>query len=347
MPDNSALENTPDAFGPARLQPAVEVDDELVVRVYEYALAHEPATTPQAAIALRIPAAEVKQAMDLLCDLRLLQHSEVFGSFRAISPEAAQNEVVIPLQQEVNDKRRELASIHDRLQSLSGIFSTLRRSRQHTDKVVSLLDPQQAWLRMTEALRNCTSEILAMQLFDRGPGQSSLPFELPSNPTGVPIRLVCPHSARAGTTTRARLRRMVDSGAAVRTSNHIFDNLVLVGDEVAFVPHHQAADDGVPGVIAVYEPAVIRLLRRLHEFAWQAGTDFDADAVSYGETLTDLRAGILNLLAHGLKDEVVARRVGVCSRTFRRHISGIMDELGAASRFQAGVVAARAGLIDT
>ncbi|MFF9090829.1 response regulator transcription factor [Streptomyces sp. NPDC014991] len=346
MKKDSALGGIPDTAGQIRLQRvASEMDDELVVQIYQYTLAHEPVTISQVATALRIPPAEVEQAMSLLRNLRLLRYSEESDRYRAICPDAAQNELVIPLQRAVNDKRRELASIHERLHTLSGIFSSLRRTHQHNDKVVTLLDPQQAWLHLTDSLRNCTSEVLAMQLLDGGPSQSFPPFELPMPSNGVPIRLVCPHSARARTTTRARLRQMIDAGAQVRTTNHIFDNLVLVGSEVAFVAH-QEPDEDVPSVIAVYEPLIISLLHRLYEFAWQAGTDFDADAVSYGETLTDLNAGILNLMAQGLKDEVVARRIGVGSRTFRRHISSIMDRLGAATRFQAGVVAARAGLID-
>nr|WP_237532014.1 LuxR C-terminal-related transcriptional regulator [Streptomyces sp. SID8352] len=52
------------------------------------------------------------------------------------------------------------------------------------------------------------------------------------------------------------------------------------------------------------------------------------------------------MLASGLKDDVIARRVGISSRTLRRHISVIMEELSAESRFQAGVAAANAGLVD-
>ncbi|MFE9611258.1 LuxR C-terminal-related transcriptional regulator [Streptomyces sp. NPDC006012] len=321
------------------------MDDELVVRVYEFTLANEPATLPQVATALHIPAADVKQAVDLLCELRLLRYSETFDSFRAMCPEAAQNELVIPLQQAVNDKRRELAGIHHRLHTLSGIFNQLRRSRQSNDRVVSLLDPQQASLHLADSLQHCTTEVLVMQVFDGGPRQSFPPPELAKASNGVPTRLVCPHSARARATTRTRLRQMTDSGVRVRTTNDIFDDLVLVDREVAFVAH-QALDEAVPSVIAVYEPMIISLLHRLFEFAWQAGTDFEADAVSYGETLTDLNAGIINLMAQGLKDEVVARRIGIGSRTFRRHVSNIMDNLGASSRFQAGVVAARSGLVD-
>lgn len=346
MTQDSAVGGKVDMIGQLRLQQIdPEVDNELIVRLYEFTLAHESATPAQAATALRVTEADVKQAVDLLCDLRLLRYSETYDSFRAMCPEAAQNELVIPLQQAVNDKRRELAGIHQRLHALSGIFSTLRRSRQPDDKVVTLLDPQQASLHLADSLHYCTSEVLAMQLFDGGPRQNFPPYELAKTSNGVPTRLVFPHSARARATTRTRLRQMIDWGAQVRTTNNIFDNLVLVGNEVAFVAH-QAADEDIPSVIAVYEPTIISLLHRLYEFAWQAGMDFVADTVSYGETLTDLNTGIINLMAQGLKDEVVARRIGVGSRTFRRHVSNIMDKLGASSRFQAGVAAARAGLVD-
>ncbi|MGQ4515374.1 LuxR C-terminal-related transcriptional regulator [Streptomyces sp. DW26H14] len=348
MRQDTALEDMSETAGPLRFHHfAPEVDDELVVRVYEYVLTNEPTTSSQVATALRAPVEDVTRAIGLLCEVQLLRHAEAFDRFMAVCPEAAQNELVIPLQQAINDKRQELAGIHQKLHTLSGIFSTLRRSRQHNDKVVSLLDPQQASMHLADFLLNCTSEVLAMQLFDGGPCQSFPPRELPKTSSGVPVRLLCPHSARARASTRVHLRQMADSGARVRTTNHIFDNLVLVGNEVAFVSH-QSSDADLPSIIAIYEPMIISMLHRLYEFAWQAGMDFDADAdgVSYGETLSDLNAGIMNLMAQGLKDEVVARRIGVGSRTCRRHISHIMDELGASSRFQAGVVAARAGLVE-
>ncbi|MET9789288.1 helix-turn-helix transcriptional regulator [Streptomyces canus] len=346
MTQDSAVGGILDLVDPVR--PAyidTEMDDELVAHVYEFVLAREPATLSQVAIALRIPVADVRRALDLLRELRLLRYSDTVGGFMAICPEAAQNELVIPLQQAVNDKRRELAGIHQRLHTLSGIFSTLRRSRQPRDKVVLLLDSQQAAQHLADALRQCTSEVLAMQRFDGGPRHSFQPCEVAKASNGVPFRLVCHHSARARSTTRTRVRQMIDEGARVRTTNQVFDNLVLIGDDVAFVSH-QAQEEDIPSIIAVYEPTIILLLHRLYEFAWQSGTDFEAETVSYGETLTDLNAGIINLMAQGLKDEVVARRVGVGSRTFRRHISNIMDKLGASSRFQAGVAAARAGLVD-
>ncbi|MDQ2847647.1 MAG: helix-turn-helix transcriptional regulator, partial [Actinomycetota bacterium] len=44
-------------------------------------------------------------------------------------------------------------------------------------------------------------------------------------------------------------------------------------------------------------------------------------------------------------DGVAARRLGISERTMRRRVSAVMELLGATSRFDAGVKAARAGWI--
>jgi DNA-binding NarL/FixJ family response regulator len=58
------------------------------------------------------------------------------------------------------------------------------------------------------------------------------------------------------------------------------------------------------------------------------------------------RGAILRLLADGEKDEAISRRLSISVRTCRRHIAEYMTEVGATSRFQAGVIAARAGHTD-
>ena len=55
---------------------------------------------------------------------------------------------------------------------------------------------------------------------------------------------------------------------------------------------------------------------------------------------------IVGLLAQGYTDEVVARRIELPRRTYRRRVSSLMEKLGARSRFQAGVLAAQAGWLD-
>jgi DNA-binding NarL/FixJ family response regulator len=52
---------------------------------------------------------------------------------------------------------------------------------------------------------------------------------------------------------------------------------------------------------------------------------------------------LLRLLAAGMKDQAIASHLGMSYRTASRRISGLMAALGAESRFQAGLYAARQG----
>ena len=46
-----------------------------------------------------------------------------------------------------------------------------------------------------------------------------------------------------------------------------------------------------------------------------------------------------------MNDKAIARQLGVSERTAHRRVAGLMTRLGAESRFQAGVQAARNGLM--
>jgi DNA-binding NarL/FixJ family response regulator len=65
------------------------------------------------------------------------------------------------------------------------------------------------------------------------------------------------------------------------------------------------------------------------------------------DRLSERERQLLRLLTAGYTDESAAVRLGISVRTVRRTVSGIMDRLGARSRFQAGVKAADRGwLLD-
>lgn len=57
----------------------------------------------------------------------------------------------------------------------------------------------------------------------------------------------------------------------------------------------------------------------------------------------DVRRFLLEALASGAQDEQIARRLGLSLRTVRRRVAELMADLGAHSRFQAGVEATRRG----
>ncbi|TDO64016.1 regulatory LuxR family protein [Kribbella sp. VKM Ac-2571] len=60
--------------------------------------------------------------------------------------------------------------------------------------------------------------------------------------------------------------------------------------------------------------------------------------------VAELRApdrDILMLLAGGATDDMISRRLRISPRTTQRRVRALMDALGAQTRFQAGVQAAR------
>jgi DNA-binding NarL/FixJ family response regulator len=60
---------------------------------------------------------------------------------------------------------------------------------------------------------------------------------------------------------------------------------------------------------------------------------------------TGERRLLLVQLARGAKDEQIARALGLSLRTVRRRVADILADLGADSRFQAGVEAVSRGWI--
>jgi DNA-binding NarL/FixJ family response regulator len=70
-----------------------------------------------------------------------------------------------------------------------------------------------------------------------------------------------------------------------------------------------------------------------------------APAAGEGEPLTPREREVLSLLAEGLGNKAIAARLGVSEHTAKFHVNAILGKLGAASRAEAIVVAARRGLV--
>lgn len=67
-----------------------------------------------------------------------------------------------------------------------------------------------------------------------------------------------------------------------------------------------------------------------------------ADPATYPDPDT---CELLTMLAAGMTDDGIARQLRVSARTVQRRVSELMEDLGARNRFQAGVQAARRGLL--
>jgi len=97
--------------------------------------------------------------------------------------------------------------------------------------------------------------------------------------------------------------------------------------------------------LVVRQRSMVRALTVLFETLWEKAMAVPGlDAHGLADGVGDRRL-LLGQLATGAKDEQIARAFGVSLRTVRRRVAELTDELGAQSRFQAGVEAVRRGWI--
>ncbi|OYN91199.1 helix-turn-helix transcriptional regulator [Parenemella sanctibonifatiensis] len=123
-----------------------------------------------------------------------------------------------------------------------------------------------------------------------------------------------------------RLASLADSRPAVRAAGQLAIGVAIFQDIGALVWGDGVVHARVGGQEALV-PGELTDLEALAEVLYEAGAD---PATVTPET-------VAALLAEGLTDAAAARRLGITDRQFRRHVAGLMDDLAATSRFQAGV----------
>jgi DNA-binding CsgD family transcriptional regulator len=140
------------------------------------------------------------------------------------------------------------------------------------------------------------------------------------------------------------MRFVHDAAAAGEEARFLEDVptwLTIIGREVVVVPR----DPGCPdlGALFIHGGGHVGTALWLFTNAWQAASPMEQTCDRIALSVWEQR--VLFHLARGIKDECGARRLGISPRTYRRHVTTLCAQLGASSRFEAGVRAAKAGLI--
>lgn len=182
------------------------------------------------------------------------------------------------------------------------------------------------------ASQRCREEVVTIQPGGPRSDQSlslTLPHDLRLLHRGVQIRILCQHTARYDQNTRAYLERVVTGGSHVRTRDQLPCTLIVFDRQVAFLPVTGDTD----GAVMVYEPSTVGFASAIFDGMWEDAQEYLGSKRQDREISAKLQRAIVRRLLQGMKDEVIARRLGISVRTCRRHISAIMDQLGATSRF--------------
>ncbi|MEV7177020.1 helix-turn-helix transcriptional regulator [Kitasatospora sp. NPDC093679] len=265
----------------------------------------------------------------------------------AVGPEAAVNSLAGPIEAEIARRQEELAHNRARLAGFLPYYLSVPRPQEGGDGVHVVTTLAEVRAALEQASAECRSEVLASQ-----PGGGSRQPEAMQDALrrdhallsrGVRMRTLYHHTARFNGPSQAYVEAAAGLGGEYRTAHELFGRLIVFDRELAFVP----LCDGSWGAVMVRQESLVAYLCEIFEQAWAQARPFVSAAEEGLEQVAqEIDRTILRMLAAGLKDETIARRVGLSLRTARRHIADIMEQLGAESRFQAGYAAARAGLLE-
>jgi sugar-specific transcriptional regulator TrmB/DNA-binding CsgD family transcriptional regulator len=258
------------------------------------------------------------------------------GRYAAARPDTAVEVLIARRQQE-------LATARTAAQALLAELPVERRHRPE-EQLEIVFGRRAVATRFLQLQQSATDELLvldrppyAQDPHEPNPGEDDLLDR------GVRLRAIYAPEALEIPGAFDLLRAAVAAGEQARVCDQVPLKLAVADRATAILPFTAEQDAMVDSALVVYASTLLDALVRLFELLWEqavpvlAGEAADDDASQDGRLVT--------LLAAGLKDEAIARQLGVSLRTVHRRTGELMDRLGARTRFQAGLLAGRAGLL--
>ncbi|GHF72310.1 hypothetical protein GCM10010218_62010 [Streptomyces mashuensis] len=292
---------------------------------------------------LGLTEAEVRRGLDALSELALVSPG-LDGRTRAVSPE-------IGLEMLMSRQQAELAARQKRLEE-SRVAAAQLMAEYADQRSVSgnlggeqLVGLEEIRHRLTRLTREVREEVMAFspdgaQTEENMAAARPLDRELLGR--GVRMRTVYLDSVRNSAPSTAYAQWLTDLGGQVRTVAALPTRLIIVDRATAVIPVN--SEDSAARAVVLTGQGMLTALCALFEHVWAGARPLGVAAPGRDEHgLTGQESATVRLLAEGRTDDAIAKRLGVSQRTARRIATALMERLGARSRFEAGVLAVRAG----
>ncbi|WP_207926975.1 helix-turn-helix transcriptional regulator [Actinocrispum wychmicini] len=140
---------------------------------------------------------------------------------------------------------------------------------------------------------------------------------------------------------QCQIREMVRHRAQVRIAKNGGHESLLIDRRVAVVPADRQDSAGV--LLAVTTPSLVTALVETFTQRWATAASW---ATVCGQP-DEFEQSVLRHMVAGKTDDAVAGKLGVSARTVRRHVTMLMERVGARSRFELGYRAAEFGWLTS
>ncbi|MGW8696190.1 LuxR C-terminal-related transcriptional regulator [Streptomyces eurythermus] len=320
--------------------------DRSLESVYRALLIHEDDGVAQLAARLALTETEVRECLDGLVDLELLQPSrDAPGMLRAVSPDVGLEIILRRQEAELVRRQEELARSREAVARTVAEFATLRPNTREdgAERLVGLDAIQRRLECLAKDLREECRAIEPGGAQSQASLDASRPLDEQALARGVQLLTVYQDSARNDPATFAYARWLSEQGGQVRTSPVLPPRMLIFDRRTAVVPIDPA--NTRLGALCTSAPGIVASLLALFEQTWESAVPLGADRrrPAGEEEVTPAERELLKLLASGMTDEAAGKRLGVSLRTVRRQMAALMERLHASSRFEAGLKAAQRG----
>lgn len=269
---------------------------------------------------------------------RLEQHGLVYrhgSDLHVVRPHLAVGELVERRLQELNAEVRRVVAAGRIVLDLDRELECGGIGRAESADSQRIEDSREAGESLLDLALGAESEVLAIQA---EPALESFRVCLQR---GVRLRILARTSALEDPEALESYRQAVRLGAGVRTTGEMLEPATVYDSTVCVVP----VDAGKPlsGIMILRQAVIAAHLRTLFAQVWRTAEDLPMDRDVPDTGPSALERAILDVLSRVDKDEIGARELGVSLRTYRRNVACLLRRLGAANRFQAGLLAAERG----
>jgi DNA-binding CsgD family transcriptional regulator len=164
---------------------------------------------------------------------------------------------------------------------------------------------------------------------------------------GVRFRSVYESDALNEAMTLTVAEQSIALGEEARAINGVLPmKLALFDQRIGFIP--LKVDDPNVGALVVHPSPLLEALVALFDGIWARAVPLHAalgPPITWPADLDERARQLLLLMSAGMKDESIARAMGMSRRTVQKYVTMIMTILGARTRFQAALLARERGWV--
>ncbi|MBQ0828064.1 helix-turn-helix transcriptional regulator [Streptomyces tagetis] len=311
--------------------------------VYRELSASPPPAAEEIADRLATAPDLVRGCLDRLLELGLVRPSlEVSGGFAVVDPILSLRESLAGQHEELMRRQRRVAETHAEVVRLLVSDGSGRPGRG--EQVERLMGMDEVQRRVDRLAGEAVREVLA---FVPGGARSTPQLSAARRndavllSRSVSIRAVGTDTDSYDAATLAHVQWLTGNGGQFRGCAAPLPGMILFDGSVALVPLDPR--NTAAGALQVAAPGLVAPLVALFEQTWSSAAPLDAGRLTTDDILNGKELALLRLVAEGCTDAAAAGRLHVSHRTARRMMAVLMERLGARSRFEAGVKAARRG----